>query len=99
MAKAHILNRGFAWFDVGTPEALAKASQYIQVLEDRQDIAIACPEEVAWRMGWIDEKKLADITETLPNSKYKTYLTNLLNSMQYSYEESHIIHRQFKHEL
>jgi glucose-1-phosphate thymidylyltransferase len=82
LATVHVLNRGFAWFDVGTPEALAKASQYIQVLEDRQDIAIACPEEVAWRMGWIDEKILANITADLPNSKYKNYLIDLLNTSQ-----------------
>jgi glucose-1-phosphate thymidylyltransferase len=87
LAKVHVLNRGFAWFDVGTPEALAKASQYIQVLEDRQDIAIACPEEVAWRMEWINTKELGEIVASLPNSKYKTYLDNLLITEPCNYLE------------
>lgn len=96
-ATVHQLNRGFAWFDVGTPEALAQASQYIQVLEDRQDIAIACPEEVAWRMHWISEQKLLEITELLPKSKYKTYLLNLFNTIQTENNAKTIIYKQFNY--
>ena len=99
LATAHVLNRGFAWFDVGTPEALAQAAQYIQVLQDRQDIAIACPEEVAWRMDWIDDNKLSAVALDLPNGKYKNYLLSLINFKQHSYSENAFMYKKTKREL
>ena len=72
-----LLGRGTAWFDVGTPRALLDASNYVQVIQDRQGIVIASPEEVAWRMQFIANGPLQGIAQALPKGKYKHYLQGL----------------------
>lgn len=73
-AKVHILERGYTWFDTGTPSALLNASTYVEIIQTRQALGIACPEEVAWRSGFIDDKRFSEIIRNLPKSEYRTYL-------------------------
>lgn len=73
-----ILGRGFAWLDTGTHASLHDASAFIQTIEARQGLKVAVPEEVAFRMGWIDEAQLRQLAEPLRKSGYGDYLLNLL---------------------
>lgn len=74
---AEILGRGFAWLDTGTHESLAAASQYVQVLEQRQGLHISCPEEVAYRLGYITREKLFETAKKVAQSSYGRYLLSL----------------------
>jgi len=73
-----MLGRGGTWLDCGTPEALFAASQFVQVIEARSGIKIACPEELALRMGFIDEASYAGLVEAMPRSSYRSYLASLV---------------------
>lgn len=77
--KVELLGRGMAWLDTGTFDSLNEASQYIKVLESRQGLKVGCPEEIAWRQGWISDEQLENLTITFLNSGYGKYLKNLLN--------------------
>ncbi len=76
--NAKIMNRGMTWLDTGTFDSLHKASSYIQTIEARQGLKIGCPEEVAWRMGFIDNESIKKLAQPLTNSGYGEYLINLL---------------------
>ena len=76
--RVEILGRGSAWLDTGTHQSLLDAGQFIRVIEDRQSLKIACPEEIAWRMGFIDDGQLATLAVPLRNSGYGRYLQQLL---------------------
>jgi glucose-1-phosphate thymidylyltransferase len=71
------LGRGVAWLDTGTPEALLQASNFVEAVEARQGLKIACPEEVAWRMGYIDAARLEALAAALAGSSYGAYLRRL----------------------
>lgn len=73
-----VLPRGTAWMDTGTFDALADATEYVRAVEKRQGLKIGCPEEVAWRMGYIDDNQLAKLAEPLMKSGYGQYLLGLL---------------------
>ncbi len=70
--------RGIAWLDMGTPESLLQAANFIEVIETRQDLKIACVEEVAYRMGYIDARQVEQLAETMHNSPYGRYLLRLI---------------------
>ena len=70
--------RGMAWLDTGTPESLLEASQFVQTIEHRQGLKIACPEEVAWRMGWISDADLVALARNLGGRGYAEYLQELV---------------------
>tara|TARA_B100000886_G_scaffold337887_1_gene299591 strand:- start:6011 stop:6883 length:873 start_codon:yes stop_codon:yes gene_type:complete len=74
-----VFGRGFAWFDTGKFESLHEAGLYIRTLESRQGLKIACPEEIAWRLGWIDTNQLEEIAKPLLNSGYGKYLLEIIN--------------------
>ena len=72
------MGRGFAWLDTGTYRSLLEASQFVQTLEDRQGLKIACPEEIAFRMGYIDAARVEAIAARLDKSGYGEYLRRML---------------------
>ena len=76
--RVEILGRGSAWLDTGTHQSLMDAGQFIRVIEDRQSLKIACPEEIAWRMGFIDDGQLKRLAVPLRNSGYGEYLLQIL---------------------
>lgn len=75
-----VLSRGTAWLDTGTHDSLLEAAQYIATIEKRQGLKIACPEEIAWRKGWISDKQLEQLTAIYGKSSYADYLKKLLRS-------------------
>ncbi len=77
--KVGILDKGTAWLDTGTHASLMQASQFVQVIEDRQGLKIGCIEEIAYRMGYINKEQLLHIAEPLIKSGYGKYLVNLVN--------------------
>jgi glucose-1-phosphate thymidylyltransferase len=68
------MGRGFAWLDTGTHQSMLEATQFIHTLEQRQGLKVACPEEIAWRNGWIDSDRLLALAEPLARSSYGRYL-------------------------
>ncbi|WOE74796.1 glucose-1-phosphate thymidylyltransferase RfbA [Alterisphingorhabdus coralli] len=74
-----IMGRGFAWLDTGTHASLLDAASYVRITEERQGLKIACPEEIAWRQGFISDADLVRIAEPLRKSGYGEYLLQLLN--------------------
>lgn len=79
--SVQIMQRGYAWLDTGTHESLLDASQFIATLENRQGLKIACPEEIAWRNGFIDSAQLEALAMPLAKSGYGQYLTRLLREV------------------
>lgn len=73
-----MMSRGMAWLDTGTHDALLEAAQFVHTLEKRQGLKVGCPEEVAWRMGWIDDRQLEKLAGPLTKSGYGLYLLELL---------------------
>lgn len=78
--NVEMMGRGYAWLDTGTHASLIDAANYVRITEERQGLKICCPEELAWRMGFIDTDKLAKIAEPLRKSGYGEYLLKLLRS-------------------
>jgi len=78
--KLHVrtLGRGYTWLDTGTHEAMGEASQFVEIIERRQGLKVACIEEVAWRQGWIEDERLLEQAELLNKSSYGKYLQQLV---------------------
>jgi glucose-1-phosphate thymidylyltransferase len=74
-----LMGRGFAWLDTGTCDSLLEAAEFVRALERRQGLRIACPEEVAFEMGFIDKAQLEQLGRAMPNSEYGKYLIGLAN--------------------
>ncbi len=78
-----LMGRGYAWLDTGTHESLLQASQFVQTIENRQGLKIACPEEIAWRAGWIDDEAMLALAGPFGKSGYGTYLMKPLNTQAF----------------
>jgi glucose-1-phosphate thymidylyltransferase len=96
LLRVELMGRGMAWLDTGTCDSLHEASSYIRTLEHRQGLKVGCPEEVAWRQGWISADQLAQLAQPLKKSGYGDYLLRLLQenasdhgALQKSLEVSH----------
>ena len=76
--RVELMGRGMAWLDTGTFDSLQEAGGYIRTLEQRQGLKVACPEEVAWRMGWISDDQLQELAQPLRKSGYGEYLLQLM---------------------
>ncbi len=83
LLNVEMMGRGYTWLDTGTFESLHAASSYVQTLENRQGLKIGCPEEVAWRKGWINNRQLTELAIPYENSSYGQYLLSLLKNTQY----------------
>jgi glucose-1-phosphate thymidylyltransferase len=77
--KVEMMGRGAAWLDTGTHNSLLEAGQFVQIIEQRQGLKIACPEEVSWRKGWIDDAELESLAKPLVKSGYGSYLLEILD--------------------
>jgi glucose-1-phosphate thymidylyltransferase len=77
------MGRGYAWLDTGTHESMLEASQFIYTIENRQGLKVACPEEIAWRHGWIDDAQVERLAQPLAKSGYGQYLLRLLQHKVY----------------
>ena len=80
LLQVELMGRGMAWLDTGTSDSLHEAASYIRTLEHRQSLKVGCPEEVAWRMGWISAHQLAELAQPLRKSGYGDYLLQLLEA-------------------
>lgn len=76
--KVQTLQRGFAWLDTGTHDSLSEASTFIEVIEKRQGLKVACLEEIAYKRGWITKEKLAELAKPMAKNDYGKYLLNLV---------------------
>jgi glucose-1-phosphate thymidylyltransferase len=81
--SVEIMGRGYAWLDTGTHDSLLEAGQFIATLERRQGLKVACPEEIAWRSGWIDNTQLEKLAAPLTKNGYGQYLLRLLREAVY----------------
>ena len=76
--KLQVFGRGFAWLDTGTYESLADASRFVEIIENRQGVQVACLEEIGWRKGWISDEQLIKLAEPMKKNAYGQYLINLI---------------------
>ncbi|MBD9360897.1 glucose-1-phosphate thymidylyltransferase RfbA [Methylomonas fluvii] len=77
--SVEIMGRGYAWLDTGTHASLIEASNFIETIETRQGLKIACPEEIAWRSGWVGDEQIEKLAKPLAKNGYGQYLLGLLN--------------------
>ena len=77
--KVQLLGRGFAWLDTGTHDSLSEASTFVEVIEKRQGLKVACLEEIAFKQGWIDEKRLEQVALPMIKNQYGQYFMRLIN--------------------
>ncbi len=85
--SVEILGRGVAWLDSGTHESLMQASNFIQAVQDRQGLMISCPEEIAFRMGYIDRDELRALAEAMGENDYRSYLIRLVQDDPFPYAQ------------
>ena len=77
--QIEMLDRGYAWLDAGTPESLLEASHFVHLIEKRQGLKIGCPEEISWRMGFINKEELEKLINDVKNDEYRKYLIKIIS--------------------
>lgn len=82
--KVQTLGRGFAWLDTGTHDSLSEASTYIEVLEKRQGLKVACLEGIAYRQGWIDEERMRELAKPMLKNQYGQYLLKVIDEIKHT---------------
>ena len=80
--KVQTLGRGFAWLDTGTHDSLSEASTFIEVIEKRQGLKIACLEGIAYRQGWISEEKMRELAQPMLKNQYGQYLLQVIDELK-----------------
>jgi len=89
--KVQLLGRGFAWLDTGTHDSLAEASTFIEVVEKRQGLKIACLEAIAYRKGWISEERMRELAQPMLKNQYGQYLLKVINEMKQDVNSTNIL--------
>ena len=80
--KVQVFGRGFAWLDTGTHDSLSEASTFIEVIEKRQGLKVACLEGIAYRNGWISEERMREIAQPMLKNQYGQYLLKVIDEMK-----------------
>ena len=80
--KVQLLGRGFAWLDTGTHDSLSEASTFIEVIEKRQGLKVACLEGIAYRHGWISEERMRELAQPMLKNQYGQYLVKVINELK-----------------
>jgi glucose-1-phosphate thymidylyltransferase len=80
--KVQVFGRGFAWLDTGTHDSLAEASTFVEVIEKRQGLKVACLEGIAYRNGWITEERMREIAKPMLKNQYGQYLLKVIDEMK-----------------
>ena len=94
--KIQLLGRGFAWLDTGTHDSLSEASTYIEVVEKRQGLKIACLEGIAYRQGWITEEKIREIARPMLKNQYGRYLLKVVDELKADINSTNILSKAGK---
>lgn len=89
--KVQIIGRGFAWLDTGTHDSLSEASTYIEVVEKRQGLKIACLEAIAYRKGWISEERMRELAQPMIKNQYGQYLFKVIDEMKQDINSTNIL--------
>lgn len=89
--KVQLLGRGFAWLDTGTHDSLSEASTYIEVIEKRQGLKVACLEAIAYRKGWITEERIREIAQPMLKNQYGQYLLKVIDELKHDVNSTNIL--------
>jgi glucose-1-phosphate thymidylyltransferase len=92
--SVEIMGRGFAWLDTGTHDSLLDAAGFIATLQKRQGLMVACPEEIAYRKGWINADDVQKVATQLSKNSYGQYLTKILNELNTSTQPVTLLHKK-----
>ena len=90
--KVQVFGRGFAWLDTGTHDSLAEASTFVEVIEKRQGLKVACLEGIAYRNGWISEEKMRELAKPMLKNQYGKYLIKVIDEMKESITSDTFMH-------
>ena len=89
--KVQLLGRWFAWLDTGTHDSLSEASTYIEVIEKRQGLKVACLEAIAYRKGWITEERIREIAQPMLKNQYGQYLLKVIDELKHDVNSTNIL--------
>ena len=89
--KVALLGRGFAWLDTGTHDSLSEASTFIEVVEKRQGLKIACLEAIAYRKGWISEERMRELAQPMIKNQYGQYLLKVIDELKREVNSTNIL--------
>ena len=90
--KVRVFGRGFAWLDTGTHDSLAEASTFVEVIEKRQGLKVACLEGIAYRNGWISEARMREIAQPMLKNQYGQYLLKVIDECKQTINSNTLLH-------